>query len=213
MHFDTKFFAGTIFCGNCNKYIDAKHYSRHTRDVHGTNNQVKCPMCQKIFKNDSSCQKHLRVIHNVYRSWSWMIFYQITGQVYCQTCDKNVSAKNFVRHMKDVHASAEEAVTCPYCSKNYKNRNSLQVHIKHQHVQHVQSFNWNTNLKKNNMCLIYGMVTCSGPVLILYTPNSKDPTPNSTSQGRSSVQLVCDGTTTPVSSATNRNNTLVTVST
>ena len=145
MHCDTKFFAGTIFCGNCNKYIDAKHYSRHTRDVHGTNNQVKCPMCQKIFKNDSSCQKHLRVIHNVYRSWSWMIFYQITGQVYCQTCDKNVSAKNFVRHMKDVHASAEEAVTCPYCSKNYKNRNSLQVHIKHQHVQHVQSFNWNTN--------------------------------------------------------------------
>jgi hypothetical protein len=75
-------------------------------------------------------------------------FYQIAGQVYCQTCDKNVSAKNFVRHMKDVHASAEEAVTCPYCSKNYKNRNSLQVHIKHQHVQHVQSFNWNTNLKR-----------------------------------------------------------------
>jgi len=55
------------------------------------------------------------------------------GQLYCQTCDKNVSAKNFGRHMKDVHASAQEAVTCPYCSKIYKNRNSLQVHIKHQH--------------------------------------------------------------------------------
>jgi len=60
--------AGTVYCGNCDKHIDAKHFSRHTRDVHGTNNHVKCPMCQKIFKNDSSCQKHLRVIHNVYRS-------------------------------------------------------------------------------------------------------------------------------------------------
>ena len=63
-----QFLAGSVYCGNCNKHIDAKHFARHTRDVHGTNNHVKCPMCQKIFKNDSSCQKHLRVIHNVYRS-------------------------------------------------------------------------------------------------------------------------------------------------
>ena len=63
-----QFLAGTVYCGNCDKHIDAKHFSRHTRDVHGTDNHVECPMCQKIFKNDSSCQKHLRVIHNVYRS-------------------------------------------------------------------------------------------------------------------------------------------------
>jgi len=59
------------------------------------------------------------------------------GQIYCHACDKNISAKNYGRHRNDVHASAEQAVTCPYCSKRYKNRNSLQVHIKHQHGQYT----------------------------------------------------------------------------
>jgi len=55
------------------------------------------------------------------------------GQIYCEICDKNVSAQNYRRHTKDVHGGAQEAVTCPHCNRVYKNRNSLQVHIKHQH--------------------------------------------------------------------------------
>merc|ERR1712142_1426371 len=56
-----------------------------------------------------------------------------TGKIYCPECDKFVVAHNFNRHMKDVHASRQEAVTCQYCNKVYKNKNSLQYHIKTYH--------------------------------------------------------------------------------
>ena len=64
----TSVLPGKFYCQSCDKHIDAKHFTRHTRDVHGTNNEVLCPICQKVFKNNSSCQKHLRVLHGVYRS-------------------------------------------------------------------------------------------------------------------------------------------------
>lgn len=57
-----------VQCHVCNKYITSQKFNRHIRDVHGTNNQVECPICNKIFKNDASCKKHLRVLHNVYSS-------------------------------------------------------------------------------------------------------------------------------------------------
>lgn len=60
--------AGKVYCQECDKYIIAQNIKRHTRDVHGTDNEVECHLCSKVFKNTASCKKHLRVLHNVYSS-------------------------------------------------------------------------------------------------------------------------------------------------
>jgi len=52
------------WCDVCSKTV--VNYKRHMNDVHGTNNEVLCDICQKIFKNDSSCKKHMRTYHNIY---------------------------------------------------------------------------------------------------------------------------------------------------
>ena len=113
------------------------NFNRHINDVHGTNNEVQCEVCNKMFKNDASCKKHMRVYHNVYLKsdniFAWVKLRHFSGKVFCEECKKYVVANNFSRHLKDVHARKEEAVTCPHCNKVYKNKNSLQYHIKTYH--------------------------------------------------------------------------------
>ena len=133
---------------------------------------------------------------------------QISGQVFCQTCDKNISAKNFGRHLKDVHASAREAVTCPYCSKIYKNRNSLQVHIKHQH--NVQNLHWNKSKMKKSCFPIWWLQILP---IVFALHSCKNPISKIILQARNSAQRVCDGITSQVWSATNKSSILAKVST
>jgi len=52
------------WCNLCSKTV--VNYNRHIKDVHGTNNEVQCEVCNKLFKNDASCKKHMRVYHNIY---------------------------------------------------------------------------------------------------------------------------------------------------
>merc|ERR1712037_98351 len=52
------------WCEVCEKTV--VNFRRHMRDVHN-NTEVQCEVCQKVFKNDSSCKKHMRVLHNVYQ--------------------------------------------------------------------------------------------------------------------------------------------------
>ena len=52
------------WCEVCDKTV--VNFRRHMRDVHN-NTEVQCEVCQKVFKNDSSCKKHMRVLHNVYQ--------------------------------------------------------------------------------------------------------------------------------------------------
>merc|ERR1712192_257953 len=53
------------WCEVCDKTV--VNFRRHMRDVHN-NTEVQCEVCQKVFKNENSCKKHMRVLHNVYQS-------------------------------------------------------------------------------------------------------------------------------------------------
>jgi len=55
------------------------------------------------------------------------------GKQFCEECKKYVVDYNFSRHMKDVHASKQQAVTCPHCRNVFKNKSSLQYHVKRYH--------------------------------------------------------------------------------
>ena len=78
------------WCEVCEKTV--VNFRRHMRDVHN-NTEVQCEVCQKVFKNDSSCKKHMRVLHNVYQlvnhwyfdnnkmlriHWFWLLFFKST---------------------------------------------------------------------------------------------------------------------------------------
>ena len=51
----------------------------------------------------------------------------------CGVCGKTSSSKkDLVRHIISKHVAAP-AVFCQFCGKQYKNQNSLQVHISQNH--------------------------------------------------------------------------------
>jgi len=54
---------GQIFCQKCNKFVSAHNYTRHTKDVHGKHEALKCQYCHKVFKTENTRQYHLRRYH------------------------------------------------------------------------------------------------------------------------------------------------------
>ena len=55
-------------CSVCLKFIHRNTISRHMKNLHGDSPRVQCQHCEKICKNLTSYEDHLRRDHSIYQS-------------------------------------------------------------------------------------------------------------------------------------------------
>ena len=104
-------------CFICSEsYSTKRELTQHMSVEHGTKQEIRCPVCRKLFSNAANMKCHL-VSH--------------TGQYRfnCHLCGKQFATKeNYTGHM-NVHAGAKP-FQCDKCLKCFAYKNHLSAHRK-----------------------------------------------------------------------------------
>jgi KRAB domain-containing zinc finger protein len=104
-------------CQECGKNVT--HLKHHILCVHTVEN-VKCPKCEKVFKNPMLLKAHTDNLHE---------------KVPCADCGKLIGVQCLRDHMLRVHT--DETVKCSICEKMLKNSTVLKAHNKTVHDEKV----------------------------------------------------------------------------
>ncbi|KAF7998234.1 hypothetical protein HCN44_009632 [Aphidius gifuensis] len=143
-------------CPVCHKVVPyyslSKHMYTHKEYT------IKCPRCDKMFKNSSTLRQHLR-IHEDQRQYR------------CDTCDVGFNRRDGLRlHMK-VHEKGDsrsfKECSCQICLKTFKNHSLLVLHRNRVHkdakqytckicnrsMQAQRSLNWHMSHIHNQLIL------------------------------------------------------------
>ena len=103
----------STFCQLCGKQITTKLMARHFKRKH-TNT---CHICFKFLETQENLQTHLKLEH------------YLDYKIACTVCGMEYSKKNMARHIKTVHPN-----NCHLCYKFLENGETLEDHLKSQHV-------------------------------------------------------------------------------
>ncbi|XP_063789966.1 zinc finger protein 142 isoform X2 [Pseudophryne corroboree] len=122
-------------CSLCDySSVERNSLNRHMASIHeGVSNfysdTYSCPVCQETFKLSQALKDHMKG----HKSEQKMLL------CFEQGCDKAVSdRKEFLRHLKELHAI--QAVECRYhaCSLLFKSREEMELHRKNHYAFHCQ---------------------------------------------------------------------------
>ncbi|XP_038214903.1 gastrula zinc finger protein XlCGF46.1-like [Zerene cesonia] len=106
------------WCAECGKSFEIFNTWRRHMLVHKPNKELLvCDYCGKRYIYKYQIEEH--IIHHLRKS-----------QYVCETCGKGFHKKfNLKSHQRNIHRSSVP-VKCSHCHKTYKNRESLDVHLK-----------------------------------------------------------------------------------
>lgn len=110
-------------CGRC--FLLPERLRAHIQK-HIDEKSVKCELCDKICASQIALQSHIRYRH---KKLSYM----------CSIC--NVTFNNYklrMRHLEEVHKRAPLNLKCKICSKQYSQPNSLNSHMRLEHLKIVK---------------------------------------------------------------------------
>ena len=82
--------------------------------------QLMCTICTKTFKNDKTLMSHM--LHH---------FGVTPKMASCPICGLTLQKKSYARHLR-LHGNVVPEV-CPYCNKEFREKRSLDKHIKAIH--------------------------------------------------------------------------------
>ncbi|XP_044272663.1 zinc finger protein 521-like [Tribolium madens] len=135
-------------CDNCDQLFTSQqrlkqHFSKH---------QIyRCGICDKDFKLNSVLQKHIKHVHlkdyNYYQchmcgkqfcyrnSLKAHLITHNAKTIKCDLCPKKFATRVVLKkHLRNVHSDAPP-LTCHYCGKSIKFKNSLEKHIQVYHLR------------------------------------------------------------------------------
>ena len=109
----------SFICDICGYVGNTKsNLSEHKKRIHETN-IVKCPDCEKIFKNDQRLMHHKRKVHMARQC-------PICGEIF----------KTLRVHLNTVHKSdSEKKYQCQECGKGFYDRSKLESHRMSIHIK------------------------------------------------------------------------------
>merc|ERR1711915_686967 len=152
----------SFICDICGYVGSTKsNLSEHVKGIHETN-LVKCPECEKIFKNDQKLMHHKRKVHMARQ---------------CPICGEMF--KTLRVHLNTVHKNdSEKKYQCQDCGKGFYDRSKLESHRMSIHIKsrphrcrygcdigYNDVSNRNSHEKKRNMedylCSLSKLICCS----------------------------------------------------
>ena len=109
----------SFICDICGYIGNTKsNLAEHTKRIHETN-PVKCPDCDKIFKNDQRLMHHKRKVHMARQC-------PICGEIF----------KTLRVHLNTVHKTdSEKKYQCQECGKGFYDRSKLESHRMSIHIK------------------------------------------------------------------------------
>ncbi|KAF4521399.1 hypothetical protein B566_EDAN018157 [Ephemera danica] len=101
-------------CNQCGKvYLSRSNLGTHVKNIHGElSKPITCSECAAVCKNYRSRMVRARKIRKTGES-----------KFRCPECHKNYTTKaHLIDHVRFIHGDLSASVTCPHCSKTFKNR-------------------------------------------------------------------------------------------
>ncbi len=118
-------------CGICEKsFAQEMAMQVHKTKMHERNEMqpVKCPKCDKTFKNRRNYLAHNRDMHRTH------------DRVRCDICEKSFATKKIMKnHKRLTHHEAQPAqpAQCTICDKTFPNKRYLHNHTVRKHRSHI----------------------------------------------------------------------------
>ena len=117
----------TCYCKTCDTHLESfSALMKHWWQVH---KEHKCRHCKKTFDDRETLMNHLRKVHN-----RTMSYQNPDDQLFrCEKCSFKTTSKHSIQgHLRKVHI--ERNIFCSWCSKAFKLKQSLDVHVKAVHL-------------------------------------------------------------------------------
>lgn len=148
-------------CHVCSKQYDTPGgLSTHKRLAHSAEKREKilCHICSKEFSTSAGLYEHMATIHQEQREKNqlqckecgkWLMNKRClkthmllhNGQdICCDLCDYVTKKRTLLNRHKVTHHSTEKPFTCPKCSKQFKLRRALTVHLQVNHSEVPKSY-------------------------------------------------------------------------
>ena len=110
-------------CSECHvRYMHKANLEDHFKSKHGnSDSDVPCDKCGKRFKTKTSLFVHRREQHELGDS----------RKVKCDVCSFEAKGMRNLKKHKETHSKAAyQKYQCIYCHRTFRNRNSLNVHVR-----------------------------------------------------------------------------------
>lgn len=125
-----------VMCHLCPRsFISVYKLRTHIRERHGSVDERKCPICNKIINTFQALRRHVESFHQKMRS------------VLCQYCGKGFyNARDCLQHVKIVHENVSEECkpyTCEFCHKKFASFANFNKHVK---TVHLKQFSFNCKI-------------------------------------------------------------------
>ncbi|KAF4521385.1 hypothetical protein B566_EDAN018143 [Ephemera danica] len=147
-------------CSECGKQF--KHHGSLYHHVHSTHGagaqQVMCNICNGIFKNLRSLKHHqYRTAHANMTAFCTTTYDNEQQEAanpskpfVCTSCFQRFTlASNLSRHKSNFHGKNAQTSHCPHCSLLFKNKRSLDSHVRNLGISDYQLSAWDTQGHKN----------------------------------------------------------------
>lgn len=100
-----------------------QHYQSHMLEHKSAGKECPCPVCGKIYKNESRLQSH-------------MLTHEAEHSHVCMYCEKRFKTPSLLKNHMKTHFP--EAINCHLCNKNFSSKNALKRHTQSQHSENYQ---------------------------------------------------------------------------
>jgi len=162
VHSDSPELFGEFMCDQCPKIFSKKHtLAVHRYRVHSNKyinrkpvEKVKCPQCEKTYKNHSYLKEHVMKEHEKNTPFACDQCSRAYGtktalkthivnthqKVKCEECNQEICNSFMLkRHKAKVHGTKNEtAYQCEYCPLIYEQKGSLEKHVAKNHSNNSQ---------------------------------------------------------------------------
>ncbi|GLG94201.1 Testis-specific zinc finger protein topi [Gryllus bimaculatus] len=109
----------TVKCHKCDKTLYKYSLKRHLQEVHGSERNFVCNVCNKTYVSQARLKLHVRTVH---------VNKQFAKKHVCEVCGKGKSTVAALRDHMNSH-SGEKPYICHVCGKNFFTNNGLISHL------------------------------------------------------------------------------------
>ncbi|KAJ8704825.1 hypothetical protein PYW08_012145 [Mythimna loreyi] len=138
-------------CELCDYKCKVKKYlSRHVKKAHTKPTGHQCPVCGKCFHFDCGLRNHMRVHTREkpykceYCDKAFSSSYTLSGHkmihtgekpFQCQYCDYACRDSSTIKRHMERHMGITKNYTCSICKKDFKKKQTLQIHVDEVHFE------------------------------------------------------------------------------
>lgn len=119
-----------VQCQLCWKTFNSNYGLKIHMYVHNTEKQFKCQFCEKLFKQKSYLNKHVKYFHSTGK---------YTKRFFCPYCAKRFRVRYDLQNHIPIH-TGEKPFQCAHCLKYFSKRFALSKHIKYIHLTTLKYF-------------------------------------------------------------------------